>query len=365
MISIPKFGAQRQLACKDIHWAYFIIRYAIGVTRFNGSEGPGLSLAVAPGRAPGARLAGRPGARGPPGPGVGPDYGTPSYCPTSPPRSDGQSLGDRAPAGLCRSVLPRRYGTGGTGVGAMSGEAAAMLPRLKAAINGGDMDGAKKLMIQLKILMTSFKSTPGVVAANEANVQELMIVREFYELGCLVAAQSEDIEGFERHFAVVKSCYTDYSAVLPQSEKQYELQGLNLLCLLSQSKIAEFHTELELIPYLMEGSYQKVLESPGGVPSKSYSYFVRLLSGTVRDSIAESSEAAYDWMPLAQALKMLSMESAKELAEYAVSKQREWEVDVNANVVRFREDQKVDLEVSPWICDSCSDHSGSRFPVRD
>ena len=100
----------------------------------------------------------------------------------------------------------------------------------------------------LQILMTSFKSTPGVVAANEANVQELMIVREFYELGCLVSAQSEDIEGFERHFAVVKSCYTDYAGVLPQSEKQYELQGLNLLCLLAQSKIAEFHTELELIP---------------------------------------------------------------------------------------------------------------------
>ncbi|EKX40397.1 26S proteasome regulatory complex, subunit RPN12 [Guillardia theta CCMP2712] len=244
----------------------------------------------------------------------------------------------------------------------MSGEAASMLPRLKAAINGGDMDGAKKLMVQLKILMTSFKSTPGVVAANEANVQELMIVREFYELGCLVSAQSEDIEGFERHFAVVKSCYTDYAGVLPQSEKQYELQGLNLLCLLAQSKIAEFHTELELIPvdvwenpfikfpinleqYLMEGSYQKVLESPGGVPSKSYSYFVRLLSGTVRDSIAESSEAAYDWMPIAQALKMLSMGSAKDLSDYVVSKQREWEVDVNANVVRFREDQKVDLEV--------------------
>lgn len=72
---------------------------------------------------------------------------------------------------------------------------------------------------------------------------------------------------------------------------------------------------------------------------------MRLLSGTVRDSIAESSEAAYDWMPLAQALKMLSMGSAKDLSDYVVSKQREWEVDVNANVVRFREDQKVDLEV--------------------
>lgn len=66
--------------------------------------------------------------------------------------------------------------------------------------------------------------------------------------------------------SLAKTCYSDYGSVLPQvilrtvtmpcpvltrcwqSEYQYQLQGLNLLCLLAQSKIAEFHTELELIP---------------------------------------------------------------------------------------------------------------------
>ena len=46
----------------------------------------------------------------------------------------------------------------------------------------------------------------------------------------------------------MKSCYADYSSVLKASENQHQLQGLNLLCMLAQSKIAEFHTELELIP---------------------------------------------------------------------------------------------------------------------
>jgi hypothetical protein len=90
--------------------------------------------------------------------------------------------------------------------------------------------------------MMSFSSMPGTKVASESNVQELQVAREAYELGCLISIASEDIEGFERHFALVKSCYTDYAGVLPASENQHQLQGLNLLGLLAQSKIGEFHT---------------------------------------------------------------------------------------------------------------------------
>ena len=90
--------------------------------------------------------------------------------------------------------------------------------------------------------MMSFGSLPGTKPAGESNVQELLIAREAYELGCLISIELEEIEGFERHFALVKSCYTDYASVLPASESQHQLQGLNLLGLLAQSKIAEFHT---------------------------------------------------------------------------------------------------------------------------
>lgn len=65
---------------------------------------------------------------------------------------------------------------------------------------------------------------------------------------------------------------------LPESSFKCELLGLNLLCLLSQNRVAEFHTELELFAYpdvhilenvyikhavsleqyLMEGRYNKV-----------------------------------------------------------------------------------------------------------
>ena len=68
----------------------------------------------------------------------------------------------------------------------------------------------------------------------------------------------------------------DYSGLLPDSARKHELLGLNLLCLLSKNKIAEFHIELEVVPeaalqndpyircplrleqFIMEGSYNKV-----------------------------------------------------------------------------------------------------------
>ena len=93
-----------------------------------------------------------------------------------------------------------------------------------------------------QMAMMSFGSLPGTKPAGESNVQELLVAREAYELGCLISIDLEEIEGFERHFALVKSCYTDYASVLPASESQHQLQGLNLLGLLAQSKIAEFHT---------------------------------------------------------------------------------------------------------------------------
>lgn len=75
--------------------------------------------------------------------------------------------------------------------------------------------------------------------------------------------------------------------------------GLNLLRLLVQNRIAEFHTELELLPTsalenpcikyaveleqsFMEGAYNRVLSARQAVPHETYVYFMDLLAKTVR-----------------------------------------------------------------------------------
>ncbi len=112
--------------------------------------------------------------------------------------------------------------------------------------------------------------------------------------------------------------------LLLPSQHQNLITGLNLLRLLVQNRIAEFHTELELIPQevmellahiplcqrlgcilqwlavlqiqqeahikhatqleqqLMEGAYNKVLSAKSNVPDQSYLYFMDKLISTVR-----------------------------------------------------------------------------------
>ena len=86
-----------------------------------------------------------------------------------------------------------------------------------------------------------------------------------------------------------------------------QLLGLNLLCLLYQNRVAEFHTELErlsqkelesvyirhpinLEQYIMEGSYNKVISLKGSVPAASYNFFFEILLKTVRYEIASCLE---------------------------------------------------------------------------
>lgn len=102
------------------------------------------------------------------------------------------------------------------------------------------------------------------------------MARDVLEIGVQWAIEANDIPAFERYMAQLKCYYFDYQNQLPESDFKYQLLGLNLLFLLSQNRIAEFHTELELLPVdhiqtdvyirhplsieqnLMEGSYNKV-----------------------------------------------------------------------------------------------------------
>lgn len=110
-----------------------------------------------------------------------------------------------------------------------------------------------------------------------ASQQELLIARDILEIGAQWSIETKDIPSFERYMSQLKCYYFDYNTQLPESAFKYQLLGLNLLFLLSQNRVAEFHTELELLPsdriqsdvyikhplsleqYLIEGSYNKVI----------------------------------------------------------------------------------------------------------
>ncbi len=107
-----------------------------------------------------------------------------------------------------------------------------------------------------------------------------------------------------------------------------------MLCLLARNRLAEFHTELELLnpkiiqtniyirhpvsleQYLMEGSYNKVFLSKGNVPSPSYNFFMDILLRTIREEIASCMEAAYRRISFSEAGSMLCFKKQEELVEF-------------------------------------------------
>merc|ERR1712013_379128 len=191
------------------------------------------------------------------------------------------------------------------------------------------------------------------MGSDEANMKELLLSRDTLEIGAQYAVMQEDIPGFERYMAQLQTYYHDHQGDLPDSPFQYQLLGLNLLCLLSQNRVAEFHTELERLPahevqsnvyikhpvsleqYIMEGSYNKVLLAKGNVPAESYKYFIDILMTTVRSEIASCLEKAYKDISCADAARMLSIPPGK-LMEYANS--RKWEVV--GDRLRYRQDNQ-------------------------
>ncbi|XP_031131347.1 26S proteasome non-ATPase regulatory subunit 8 homolog A-like [Ipomoea triloba] len=215
--------------------------------------------------------------------------------------------------------------------------------RFKAAFTRNDFDTCTTLLSQLKVMLTAFKSLPPLFGETPNAVHELTIARDIYEHAVVLAVKMEDQDAFERDFFQLKPYYTDARNRLPPSPQEYPILGLNLLRLLVQNRIAEFHTELELLSpnalenpcikhaveleqSFMEGAYNRVLSARQAVPHEAYAYFMDLLAKTVRDEIAGCSEKAYDSLSIGDARQMLLFSSDKELLAYVEEEHPEWEI---------------------------------------
>ncbi|KAF8380013.1 hypothetical protein HHK36_027482 [Tetracentron sinense] len=215
--------------------------------------------------------------------------------------------------------------------------------RFKAAFIRNDFDSCTKLLSQLKVMLTEFKSLPPLFEESPNAVHELTIARDIYEHAVVLSVKIEDQDAFERDFFQLKPYYKDAGSRLPPSPQEYPILGLNLLRLLVQNRIAEFHTELELLSAtalenpcikhaveleqsFMEGAYNRVFSARQTVPDGTYVYFMDLLAKTVRDEISGCSEKAYEYLSINDAQQILMFSSDQELSEYIKEEHPEWEV---------------------------------------
>ncbi|CAH1159339.1 unnamed protein product [Phaedon cochleariae] len=242
-------------------------------------------------------------------------------------------------------------------------EVAALYKQLKSEWNttNPNLSKCEKLLSDLKIELTHLIFLPTSNAS--ASKQELLLARDVLEIGVQWSIAANDIPSFERYMAQLKCYYFDYNTQLPESSFKYQLLGLNLLFLLSQNRVAEFHTELELLPadhiqdevyirqplsieqYLMEGSYNKIFLAKGNVPAKSYNFFMDILLDTIRGEIADCLEKAYEKISVKDVARMLYLPS-EESAKAFTTKNKQWKLGKD-NFFHFTPEEKKTHEPIP------------------
>ncbi|XP_066245050.1 26S proteasome non-ATPase regulatory subunit 8-like [Euwallacea similis] len=225
-----------------------------------------------------------------------------------------------------------------------------------------NLSKCENLLSDLKLELTSLSFLP--TSNVSASKQELLLARDVLEIGVQWAIEANNIPAFERYMAQLKCYYFDYQSFLEESAYKYQLLGLNLLFLLSQNRVAEFHTELELLPsehiqndvyirhplsieqYLMEGSYNKIFLAKGNVPAKSYNFFMDILLDTIRGEIATCLESAFEKISAKDAARMLYLQSKEPLR--ALAAKRKWKLGKD-NFFHFTPEVKKTHEPIPSV----------------
>jgi 26S proteasome regulatory subunit N12 len=209
----------------------------------------------------------------------------------------------------------------------------ALINNLSAALQANDIASGKVALTQLKIWMLEISQEGSPEATNLAAMA--------LELGALLSVADDDLDAFARNISQLKPYYDTLSAT---TERKCHVLGLNLMHLLVDNRLSEFHAELELLseeeagtPFvsfpitlerqLMVGSYDEVLNAGANVPDPSYNFFMENLIETVRDSIADCVEVTYKSLKLTDAVTMMKLDSVEELQEYVQDKRDDWIVE--------------------------------------
>lgn len=195
----------------------------------------------------------------------------------------------------------------------------AALQQLEALVQAGNIDQGKQSLNQLKVALLQGGSPVESASA--------------LELGVLLSVLEGDLEAFARNMAQLQPLYKSGIS----TPRKAHITGLHLMHLLVDNRLAEFHAQLELLSdseasdpltsfpialerKLMVGIYDEV----GQIPHPSYQLFMDHLLQTVRDSIADCMEVAYQQLPLQDAAKLLKLNSKDELLDYVSTEREDW-----------------------------------------
>ena len=145
--------------------------------------------------------------------------------------------------------------------------------QLATLLEKGNVEAAQPVVKQIKLSLIQFSVLRGSVKRSPQTTTELAAAIPALESCIFYSIQTQDDTAFARFFAQLRSFYSMTTADTPNRPR---ILGLNLLRLLVDGELGDFHSELELIPQalvssesiqfpielersLMEGMYNQVL----------------------------------------------------------------------------------------------------------
>eukprot|EP01038_Epipyxis_sp_PR26KG_P004505 gene4505-6365_t len=208
-------------------------------------------------------------------------------------------------------------------------------------------DLAEAKFIELKKIMLEMDSLPPLCVESASSAADRDVARQIFEYSILLSVNCGDREAFQRNMGSLRPYYTtDNKFGNETSELMYTVLGLNLLFLLVDNRLADFHCELELLSekqqqhsaitfctqldqHLVVGSYDEVLAAAARPPIKYYSFFLKSLLETVRINIGDCCAASYNNLSLASATKILMFNQMEETLDFIRTYYPSWQIEGN------------------------------------
>lgn len=225
---------------------------------------------------------------------------------------------------------------------------------LKSALQSNQLSKANAELNKLKGVMLDMDSLPPLSLETPNAAAERLAARDVLELAVFLAIKNEDSSSFARSVASLRPYYE--KGVSGASENENIILGLNLLYLLVENKLAEFHSELELLndeqlksksiafctqldQHLNLGSYDQVLSAAKNPPVDYYQFFLRSLLDTVRINIGDCAAASYSKLTIDAATSVLLFSSKEETLNFIRDEYPDWEIG----------DKEIDLRVTKVV----------------
>lgn len=238
----------------------------------------------------------------------------------------------------------------------------------KELVNSKQDAKALELLADLKRSLVTLHSLPPInMRTSPTWEQEILLAKEVYEFAVILSVTLGDKDLFQKSVSNVQMYYSLGMGRGADEDMRINIVALNLLFLLVQNRLADFHCELELLsdadrkhPYVVFctqldehftiGSYDSILRAASQPPNPSFNFFLNSLLETVRINIADCASSSYASLTIHAATDLLMFKSTAETLSFVEAYYKdEWVVDLKDSSINVKGQQLQRSEGIPAL----------------